>query len=136
VVVLSGSGVSSVHNWKTYRGIDFGIRHAACLWAQVSPAGQLFIVDELLTEDTPTPPLVGLIRERGATWGLVEEARYSRCDPAGKSRNTQTAESGFDVFARRAGVQDLSPDSEAIGQKRPSGSRSWMRTRKSTRSAP
>ena len=40
--------VAIVNNWQTWRAIDFGYRHPACLWAQRSPAGQLFIVDELL----------------------------------------------------------------------------------------
>ena len=62
--------VSIVDNWTTYRGVDFGIRHAACLWAQVSPAGQLFIVDELLTENTATPQFARMINEREAAYGL------------------------------------------------------------------
>ena len=40
--------IAIVANWRTWRGIDFGLRHPACLWAQRSPAGQLFVVDELL----------------------------------------------------------------------------------------
>ena len=42
--------ITIVKNWRTWRAIDFGLRHRACLWAQRSPAGQLFIVDELLPE--------------------------------------------------------------------------------------
>ena len=50
--------VTIVENWQTWRAIDFGYRHPACLWAQRSPAGQLFIVDELLPENTTTPEFV------------------------------------------------------------------------------
>ena len=50
--------VEIVANWQTWRAIDFGYRHAACLWAQRSPAGQLFIVDELLPENATTPEFV------------------------------------------------------------------------------
>ena len=43
--------IDIVENWQTWRAIDFGYRHPACLWAQRSPAGQLFIVDELLPHE-------------------------------------------------------------------------------------
>lgn len=88
-----------VDNWRTYRGIDFGIRRSACLWAQVSAEGQLFIVDELLPQNTPTPEFARLIKEREASFKLVEEPICSYCDPAGRAVNTQTAESEFDKFA-------------------------------------
>ena len=62
-----------VANWQTYRAIDFGYRHPACLWAQRSPAGQLFIVDELLPENRTTPEFVAAIKAREA------ELSASRC---------------------------------------------------------
>jgi hypothetical protein len=91
--------ISIVDNWRTYRGVDFGIRRSACLWAQVSPSGQLFIVDELLPQNTPTPEFARLIKEREASFKLVEEPLCSYCDPAGRAANMQTAESEFDKFA-------------------------------------
>ena len=92
--------IEIVHNWQTWRAIDFGFRHSACLWAQRSPAGQLFIVDELLPCDTATPEFVAQIKAKEATFGLVESPLVSYCDPAGKGTNTQTGESEFDLFAR------------------------------------
>jgi hypothetical protein len=92
--------ITIVPNWQTWREIDFGLRHPACLWAQRSPKGQLFIVDELLPENVTTPEFAAQIKAREATYGLVEPPLESFCDPAGKAANTQTAESEFDNFAR------------------------------------
>ena len=92
--------IEIVNNWPTWRAIDFGLRHAACLWAQRSPAGQLFIVDEFLPENTPTPEFAAQIKQREQSFALAEPAIRSYCDPAGKASNTQTAESEFALFAR------------------------------------
>jgi len=47
--------VDVVPGWRFYRCADFGYRHAAAAWCQVSPAGLLFIVSELpLTNHTTT----------------------------------------------------------------------------------
>jgi hypothetical protein len=92
--------ITIINNWRTWRAIDFGFRHPACLWAQRSPAGQLFIVDELLPENATTPEFVAQIKARESSYGLVEPPIVSFCDPAGKAANTQTAESEFDIFAR------------------------------------
>ena len=93
--------ISIVDNWRTWRAVDFGFNYSACLWAQASPQGQLFIVDELLPTDTPTPEFVEQIKAREATFKLVQEPICSYCDPAGKGTNTQTAKSEFDLFARQ-----------------------------------
>ena len=45
------TAVAIVRHWPTWRAIDFGYRHPACLWAQRSAAGQLFVVDELLPRE-------------------------------------------------------------------------------------
>ena len=92
--------IEIVRNWDTWRAVDFGLRHSACLWAQCSPAGQLFIVDELLPENVPTPEFAAQIKAREATYGLVEPPLESYCDPAGTATNDQTAQSEFDIFAR------------------------------------
>ncbi len=93
--------IAIVANWHTWRAVDFGFNYSACLWAQSSPSGQLFIIDELLPTDTATPEFVEQIKAREATFGLVEEPRYSCCDPAGKGINTQTAQTEFELFARQ-----------------------------------
>jgi hypothetical protein len=90
-----------VNNWITYRAIDFGYRHPACLWAQRSPAGQLGIVDELLPENLTTPEFAAAIKAREQSWGLAEPVTASYCDPAGKAVSVQTAESEFEVFQRQ-----------------------------------
>jgi hypothetical protein len=98
--------VEIIDNWQSYRGIDFGYRHPACLWAQRSPAGQLFIVDELLPENLTTPEFVAAIKGREKSFGLVVPVRASYCDPAGRSANVQTAQSEFEVL-QAAGLVPL-----------------------------
>jgi hypothetical protein len=90
-----------VANWPTYRSIDFGYRHPACLWAQRSPAGQLHVVDELLPENLSTPEFASAIKEREASYHLAVPVTASYCDPAGKAVAVQTAESEFEVFQRQ-----------------------------------
>ena len=94
------TAVAIVANWPTWRAIDFGYRHPACLWAQRSPAGQLFVVDELLPENTTTPEFVAKIKAREAGYGLAVPVIASYCDPTGKAANVQTAESEFAIFGR------------------------------------
>ncbi len=89
-----------MENWQTWRAIDFGYRHPACLWAQRSPAGQLFIVDELLLCNTTTPEFAAQIKAREQSFGLAVPVIASYCDPAGKAANVQTAESEYAVFTR------------------------------------
>jgi hypothetical protein len=89
-----------MRSWQTYRAIDFGYRHPACLWAQQAPTGQLFIIDELLPENLSTPEFIAQIKTREAGFGLVEPVVASYCDPAGRATNTQTAESEFAICAR------------------------------------
>jgi hypothetical protein len=90
------------------------LRHAACLWAQCSPQGQLYIVDELLTCDLATAEFAAAIKAHEAPFNLVEPSLVSYCDPAGKAANTQTTKTEFDVFAvaglrpygKNSGVRD------------------------------
>jgi hypothetical protein len=103
--------VEIIDNWQSYRAIDFGYRHPACLWAQRSPAGQLFIVDELLPENLTTPEFVAAIKDRERSFGLVVPVGASCCDPAGRAANVQTAQSEFEIF-QAAG---LAPQSEPSG---------------------
>ena len=106
--------VEIVDNWESYRAIDFGLRHAACLWAQRSSQGQLFIVDELLTCDLSTAEFAEAIKAHEAPFNLIEPSLVSYCDPAGKAANTQTTKTEFDVFAvaglrpygKNSGVRD------------------------------
>jgi hypothetical protein len=89
-----------VENWTTYRAVDFGYRHPACLWAQQSPSGQLHVVDELCPTNLATPEFAAAIKAREASFGLAVQVTASFCDPAGKAVSVQTAESEFELFAR------------------------------------
>ena len=77
-----------VHNWRTWRAIDFGYRHPACLWLQRSPDGQLVVVDEYLPTDCTTDEFASGIVEREGTYGLAIKPEASYCDPAGKGLQT------------------------------------------------
>lgn len=94
-----------VRSLVTYRSVDFGYRHPACLWAQRAPSGQLLIIDELLPDGTrdplTTPEFADAILEREAAWELYEPPVATYCDPAGKAANVQTAESEFEVFEEK-----------------------------------
>ena len=92
-----------VHNWRTWRAIDFGYRHPACLWLQRSPAGQLMVIDEYLPTDCTTDEFAAGIIEREAAYGLALRPEASYCDPAGKAANVQTAESEFEKL-QQAGL--------------------------------
>lgn len=87
--------------WRTFRGLDFGYHHPACLWLQVAPSGQLFIVGELAPENLTTDEFRDAIIEMDSQLGLAPRDSY--CDPAGKAVNVQTAESEFEIL-RRGGL--------------------------------
>lgn len=89
-------------SWKTWRGADFGYRHPACLWAQLAPTGQPFIVGELAPESLTTDEFRDAILAMDKTLGV--HPRESYCDPAGKAVNVQTAESEFEIL-RRGGLR-------------------------------
>lgn len=98
--------VDPVRNWATYRCVDFGYRHPACLWVQVSPAGQPFVVAEIAPENVTTSMLAAEVASTDAALALVTPAEVTYCDPAGKAANVQTAESEFEVF-RAAGLRPV-----------------------------
>lgn len=84
--------------WQTWRGVDFGFRHPACVWVQKSPRGQFFVVAELAPENVTTEEFRDAIVATDARLGVAPLASY--CDPAGKSVDPQTAESEFEVLKR------------------------------------
>lgn len=97
-----------VPNWPISYGVDFGLVHPFCVWVQVAPSGQPFVIAEYGPEELPTPEFAAGIH-RTETEVLTEEqvilklpvgSMYS--DPAGKNRNTQTSRSEFEVM-RAAG---------------------------------
>ena len=86
--------------WPTWRAIDFGFRHPACLWAQKAPSDQLFIVGEMLPENVTTTEFRDAIVAQEESYALSEPPQASYCDPAGKGIDPQTAESEFEVLKR------------------------------------
>ena len=102
--------IEVVANWPTVRAVDFGFHHPACVWIQSSPAGQPFVVAELVPSDLTTSEFAAEIRRIDDSLGLVEPPRLTYCDPAGRAANVQTAESEFVIFAR-AGLKPMSKPS-------------------------
>lgn len=94
--------------WKTWRGVDFGFRHPACVWMQKAPSGQLFAVAEYAPENITTEEYRDGIMAMDARLGVMPLASY--CDPAGRAANVQTAESEFEVL-KRAGLNPRSKPS-------------------------
>jgi hypothetical protein len=92
--------VEAQPSWMTYRAIDFGYRHPACLWAQQAPSGQLFIVAEEVPENVTTSEFRDLILATDDRLGTAAVTQASYCDPAGRAANVQTAESEFEVLRR------------------------------------
>ena len=92
--------IGIVPTWRTARCIDFGFHRPACLWVQTSPAGQPFIVGELVPHDRTTEEFAQAILAMEATFGLEEPPYISYCDPAGRAVNVQTTESEFRIFAQ------------------------------------
>jgi hypothetical protein len=97
--------VDVVPAWRTYRAVDFGYRNSACVWAQVTPTGQLFIVSELLPKNTTTREFAEQILARDKELGVTPAATH--VDPAGRSVNVQTSESEVEIF-RQAGLRPTS----------------------------
>ena len=90
------ASIDVVPSWATFRAIDFGYRHPACLWAQRAPSGQLFIVAEALPENVTTSEFRNTITATDARLHVAPSVSY--CDPAGRAANVQTAESEFEVL--------------------------------------
>ena len=99
--------VSVVPDWPTVRGVDFGYHHPACVWLQTSPAGQRFVVRELLPEKVTTAEFIDAILRVDASLSLAYPPTASYVDPAGASTNVQTQTSEVELF-RRAGLHPTS----------------------------
>ena len=70
-----------VPNWQTVRGIDWGYHSPACVWVQISPAGQPIVVHEYLPHDVTTAEFVaGIVRE-DAKLGLVSPPHVASSTP-------------------------------------------------------
>jgi hypothetical protein len=106
---------SVIENWSIVRALDFGYHFPACVWVQTSPAGQPFVVAELLGHDMTTDEFATAILEREATFGLAVECEDTYGDPAGRGVSPQTAESEVEVFNRRGIWVSSTPSSVRDG---------------------
>lgn len=97
---VHSADIAPVANWRTVRGVDFGLRTGACVWCQQSPAGQWFVVSELETHNATTKELAAAILQQEATLGLVIAPEVTYADPAGKASNMQTGTPDYEVFAQ------------------------------------
>jgi len=87
-----------VPGWATDTCVDWGLAHPAALFLQISPSGQPFFFDEYLPTEIRTTDFGQGILARLAQYNLGVKVRGPFSDPAGRSRNTQTKRSEFDVF--------------------------------------
>jgi hypothetical protein len=100
--------LSAVHNWETWRCVDFGFHWPACLWVQFSPAGRPVVVAELARREPynwTTEEFADHILAIDASLNLVMPPRGTYCDPAGANVTATTGESEFDIFK----VKGLAP---------------------------
>jgi len=99
--VNSPRAFAAVHNWETWRAVDFGFHWPACLWLQISPKGQVFVVGELARREVynwSTQQFADEILRVDAEFGLFDPPRGTYCDPAGTGVQSQTGESEVEVF--------------------------------------
>ena len=112
--VNSPPAIAAVHNYETWRAVDFGFHHPAALWIQIAPSGQFIVVAELARREPfnwTTEEFADQILKRDAELGLFEPPRGTYCDPAGRGVEAQTGESEFDVFK----LKGLAPLAVASG---------------------
>jgi len=78
-------------------GIDFGFNDPfVCLWIWRDETDRVFVIDEYVQSGRTMDEHVEEIGRR-KQWGTVD---HIACDPAGKSRNDQTARSNVDLLKR------------------------------------
>ncbi len=88
-------------DWTVYRAVDFGYRHAACVWFQVSKDGQIRVFGELCPKSRTTgefaADILAMDQQLEYMFGMPKPM-LTFCDPAGYSKNTQTATSDIEIF--------------------------------------
>lgn len=84
--------------WRTDIGVDWGLRHPAALFLQVSPSGQPFVFDEYLPVDEPRTSEFGQGILGKLAHYVIGRASGVYADPAGKARNQQSKLSDFALF--------------------------------------
>ncbi|MCK4601369.1 MAG: hypothetical protein KAU28_02815, partial [Phycisphaerae bacterium] len=82
-------------DWPTYRAIDFGYRSPlVCLWIQVTPAGEIHVLDEYTRTRLPLIQHAGAIRNRDP--GPVV---MTYVDPAGRQRESTSGAACTEILA-------------------------------------
>ena len=85
---------------QLWLGVDFGFAAPfVCLWIIGDPEAGCYVIDEYVQPQQTIDQHIEQIRRR--SWGYVS---HLACDPAGQSRNDQTAMSNIDVL-RRSGFR-------------------------------
>jgi hypothetical protein len=86
---------SRVREWAW--GIDFGfVNPFVCLWIAVTHDGEVHVVDEYVRRERVMHENLAAMESRGRA-----RPAWVGCDPAGSSRNEQTAQSNVDLLRRR-----------------------------------
>lgn len=75
--------------WPVWRGIDFGLRVAACLWGEVQ-GRCLLVFDELWLENRTTVQMAEGILAGDVSLGVTTMLAKAAVDPAGANRAQQT----------------------------------------------
>lgn len=94
--------------WPVYRGIDFGLHHAPCLWMEVY-GNSVFIFAELHSQGQDLHKFAEDIREVDAEFGVEDCEAY--IDPAGLSTSYQTGKTDADVL-REHGISVANTDTK------------------------
>ena len=107
-----------VHNWETWRAVDFGFHNPVCLWIQISPTGQPIVIAELARRkpfDWTTEEFADRILKMDGLLGLFEVPRGTYCDPAGQGVQSQTGESEFKKLRQKGLMPIAKPSSVRDG---------------------
>ena len=87
--------VLTIPHWPTFRAIDFGYRDPfVCLWVQVSPGGEVHVLDEYVQTQLPISHHAEAILRRDPCSVLA-----SYVDPAGRQRESTSGAACTELLA-------------------------------------
>lgn len=118
--ILASDFIPNRHSGSTlYRGIDFGYRHPAVLWAEEDPSGNLVVFAELLGDRMSIDQVIDEIRRIDASFNLNEtDFTWTAVDPAGAAKTDfgispveTLVHAGFKIVHRHA---NISPGVETV----------------------
>ncbi len=89
-ILASSFKLSRKLDYTLYRGIDFGYRHPAVIWAERDPEGNLTVFDCIVGDKWPIHQLVSEIRRIDKRHGISEsDIRWTAVDPAGAAKSDE-----------------------------------------------